>query len=156
MRRMLWNLQQRLPGLFFRKRFDKGVHSFELRPTPQKMSGVGPDGKLVGDCFPACVASVLHIDLEEIPLFSLKSLGLQVDEANEWLEVRGLSLHLWPANHEPPKDQYYLVRGASPRYKGHYHMVVGKNGKIVHDPHPDGRGIVGGPTHYLYFRKLNS
>ena len=53
--------------------------------------------------------------------------------------------------HKHPLDAYYLMRGLSPRLKNGYHMVVGQNGKMVHDPHPDKTGIIGDAAHFIYF-----
>ena len=37
---------------------------------------------------------------------------------------------------------YHLICGPSPRGGGMSHATVGRNGEIVHDPHPDGTGVV--------------
>jgi len=39
-------------------------------------------------------------------------------------------------------DGFYIVGGGSPRSIPAGHAVVFKNGEMVHDPHPDGTGIV--------------
>lgn len=60
----------------------------------------------------------------------------------------------------PPDDYaylnistYHVVVGPSPR--GAYnHAVVGLNGKIVHDPHPDGGGLLDGAWVHGLFLKI--
>jgi hypothetical protein len=39
---------------------------------------------------------------------------------------------------EPPDGEHYLAFGVSPRGR---HVVVMRNGKIMHDPHPSREGI---------------
>lgn len=40
------------------------------------------------------------------------------------------------------EDQYYFVSGISPRDPEIAHIVIYKNGVMVHDPHPDNTGIL--------------
>ena len=39
------------------------------------------------------------------------------------------------------EDKYILVTGGSPRHPDLTHVTIWKNGKMVHDPHPDNLGI---------------
>jgi hypothetical protein len=102
-----------------------------------------------GDCLNACVASILEIDITELA---------DVPEGPEWFRVllaslalRGFTVvELWgddlladdrrsyPAISPPG---YAIAVGPSPRNEGH-HAVVSQDGLIVHDPHPNGTGIV--------------
>jgi hypothetical protein len=100
----------------------------------------------VGNCFEACLASIFDLELSEIPLF--KSVGW-FPEFYNWLRVGGYEFQgtLKPEDvlsYDKGIDGYFIVAGESPRgrhIKGG-HAVVFKDGKIVHDPHPDGTGIV--------------
>ena len=92
-----------------------------------------------GNCFAAALASVLET---EIPDF-----GMNVSDAEfyrnmtRWLAKKGYHYTEVPASGKPPKG-YHLMLGISPR--GGRHAVVGKAGRIVHDPHPQdntGRGL---------------
>lgn len=96
-----------------------------------------------GNCFSACVASILELPISEVPYF----MG-DLDESNhvwakrldDWLEPRGLyalhfnindrALHdrenLWPKG-------FYILNVKSPRGD---HSVVARGPKVVHDPHP--------------------
>jgi len=56
-----------------------------------------------------------------------------------WLDERGYKIE--PVWGHLDTDEYYLVSGPSPRYKNLAHVVIYRNGKMVHDPHPDGFGL---------------
>lgn len=96
----------------------------------------------------ACLASLLELPIEEVPYFA----GM----GNEWhvpffnflnqygYEYEGL---IMPnrigdmMNYEGVKG-YVCVSGRSPRsHVKDGHMVIFKDGKLAHDPHPDGTGI---------------
>jgi len=125
----------------------------EFSPVYQTVSGYLPNGKPIGNCFPACIASILGLQLDDVPFFTTSSQGAQLADANSWLRKFNLKLVMVPntPKHEHPKDAYYIMRGSSPRMEGLFHMVVGKNGELVHDPHPDNTGIIGEATHFIYF-----
>ena len=40
------------------------------------------------------------------------------------------------------KDFYHIIVGKTIRYEKLLHAVVGRKGKMVHDPHPKGVGLV--------------
>lgn len=127
-----------------------------------------------GNCFMASVASVIECELSDLPdLFSECCVwddGKTVwnDDKNHWWDVtqRGLKklgwyiLTIYPATGVPAG--YALAGGDSPRAetvneegKKVGHIVVVLDGKLVHDPHPDGTGLLGEPTeHYVLVRLL--
>lgn len=47
-------------------------------------------------------------------------------------------------------DIYHEISGPSPRGNGVYHAVVGRNGEVVHDPHPSRAGLAGDPATWEY------
>lgn len=108
-----------------------------MKPVMQTKFGM-PEG----NCFAACLASLLELPIEEIPEFSEKR---WFTEATNWLFSRGLAIvhidlleqgmpfHICPAN------VYYIASGKSPR--GIEHSVIYQGNRFVHDPHPDGTGI---------------
>lgn len=122
------------------------------------------DGK--GDCLRACVASILHRTIDQVPNFweLIRPEGDLQAALDEWLQPRGYSairLHLtdndtlkraWVGYAEGPAS-YVVLSGDGPRVNasGKYkqHAVVGQpNGygfKIVHDPHPSRAGLITGP-----------
>jgi hypothetical protein len=140
-----------------RKKSSEPSNLGEFHPVYQTISKKLPNGKLIGNCFPACVASLLGLSLNEVPFFSMASQKAQLKAANEWLKPRGLNLMHISNNrrHQHPRGTtYYIMKGLSPRYKGAYHTVIGKDNKIVHDPHPDNTGIVGPPISFFYLVTL--
>lgn len=46
------------------------------------------------------------------------------------------------------RGKYYLVSGDSPR--GVKHICIYQDGKLIHDPHPTGEGII----NHLWFEKI--
>lgn len=101
-----------------------------------------------GNCFPACIASILEVPLEEIP---------EVDESlkwgwmkpfNDYLAEKGLAfIDVCLQQHklyEPPVGVLCILSGPSPRFDCD-HSVVGRTQKdglyMVHDPHPSRDGL---------------
>jgi hypothetical protein len=91
-----------------------------------------------GDCLRACICSLLHLSIEDVPHFiEYKPNNGWLDFFEWWLEGKGLKLRF---DAEPPPDlEFYMVWGTSPR--GHTHSVIHSNGKLVHDPHPRGGDV---------------
>jgi hypothetical protein len=114
--------------------------------TPVDQTTFGHPG---GNCFSACVASLLELPISEVPYFMDESGDNLpwVKQLNDWLAPRGYySMHfvvnetnreaydrenLWPAG-------FYILCGKSPRGD---HAVVARGKDVVHDPHP-GRDFI--------------
>lgn len=107
-----------------------------------------------GNCTSACIASILELPISEVPNFTVDVNGeLDNDDAafsrvSVWLKKREL-LYKW-FYYKPWmqgliefKCGYHMIGGKSPRNTGLGHMVVGLDGKMVFDPHPDKAGLVG-------------
>jgi hypothetical protein len=117
-----------------------------------------------GNCFAACLASVLEIPLEIVPNFlELYGMTNMRKEADKWLNERyGLTLLAVETtdhrSHFRPiiPNTICLASGKSKTFEGGYHVVVGKidkhglNFMMTHDPNPNQKGIDGKPI-YLYF-----
>jgi hypothetical protein len=114
-----------------------------MKPVDQTLFGPRPNGK-VGNCVSACIASLLDLDIADVPYFmgtDDEPDDLWKKRINRWLAPRGFSfMHLktdgkrfaqWPPG-------YFILMGRSPRG---LHAVVAKGGKIVHDPHPSRAGL---------------
>jgi hypothetical protein len=99
-----------------------------MKPVDQTTFGVG-----LGNCLSACVASLLHLPIEEVPHFGADDLWFQ--RLCDWLAPRGfyaMCIHYDP-DHVP--SGFYILGGKSPR--GEFlHAVVANGRTIVHDPHP--------------------
>lgn len=97
----------------------------------------------MGNCFRACIASLLEIPIDEVPNFNAEPVKDWHMRYAAWLNKRGLGVcHLGtPAflTVAGVKDAYFIVSGKSPR--GIDHAVIYKGPKMVHDPHPSGGGV---------------
>lgn len=98
-----------------------------------------------GNCQQAALASLLELDLADVPNFMLDDDG-NVDTSKFWQRFfkfcrsRGYEPYERHRVHgEPTFAGYYLAYGTSPR--GVEHAVVYHNGKLAHDPHPSRVGI---------------
>lgn len=114
-----------------------------MKPVDQTKFGE-PDG----NCFNACVASLLECAIDDLPDLS------EIEKSGEnWLI--GLNDHLrtlgfgvasieWgdepPASFYLPQGCYYIASGTSRR--GLLHSTIYKDGSLIHDPHPDRTGIL--------------
>lgn len=118
------------------------------------------NGKTVqrGNCFAACIASLLMIPITEIPnvetLFHIEG-TLWIDVMNEFLLSKGYelnsdfrfsSLHNINDNITDEflqdmklKNVRYLASGNTIR--GTKHICIYMNGKCIHDPHPSNEGL---------------
>lgn len=105
---------------------------------------------MYGNCLSACVASILELPLRDVPWFADPS---EKGKSDWYHSLRDFCLKhgFEPVYHyiqrekmdegiTYPLDRYHMISGISPR--GYSHAVVGFNGKIVHDPHPDGGGLI--------------
>jgi hypothetical protein len=118
-----------------------------------------------GNCFPACIASILEIPLEQVPHFFEGSAGgfwtqEQWDAVRQFALCKGLGV-TWLDPDDPADDQWcerlleshvpYVIFGKQ-RGGDAGHCVVGCHGEMVHDPHPGGKGLEGKPFMYLLFK----
>ena len=107
-----------------------------------------------GNCFSTCIASILEMDLADVPNFCLDPDWYR--ETTKWLNARGYTLfeikitadtEWFHAAHDGP---FVIVSGQSPRGE-HKHSIVGQLGfgeiRYVHDPHPAGGWIVMDPEY---------
>ena len=90
-----------------------------------------------GNCFAACVASILEVGIDDVPNYVD---GLWFHRWQNWLaRQHGLVLFSQESNllRPPPPGRHVIVGVESPRFAGKMHAVVGLDGAIVWDPHPD-------------------
>jgi hypothetical protein len=97
-----------------------------------------------GNCLQASVASLLELPLEAVPHWVEEAArpGQWYTDFNNWFvrEYRLVPHIVGAKTHYPPEGVYCLAWGKSAR--GLDHSVVYKNAEIVHDPHPEGGGLV--------------
>jgi hypothetical protein len=113
-----------------------------------------------GNCFAACIASILEVPITEVPnveVFYHLDNGYHTEVMLTFLSSKGWDLCSddtlkvfhddrygvelgkrveWLAKH---RNKYYLVSGKSTR--GVSHICIYQNGKLVHDPHPTKEGL---------------
>jgi len=91
-----------------------------------------------GNCIQACVASILERPLEAIPDFLSAKTNPWL-ACQSWLDSQGYYL-IGASNCWMCAGIEFIAGGMGPRGIGH--CVVMRDGKVIHDPHPDGRGIL--------------
>lgn len=123
--------------------------------TPQDQIIIhDPDNGKPGDCFRACLASILDMNIRAVPHFAAYPSGIWIEELIRWLkahyyELNGTSDYTDErAEAEQGIDGYLIVAGKSPRGKDVRHAVVYYGKKMVHDPHPDKTGITEAEYYY--------
>lgn len=108
-----------------------------------------------GNCFAACIASVLEVELATLPNFVLWN--KQDDDDRWWLRTQqhlhdhhGVTLFY---SASPVRDwlpEYVLTIASGPGPRGHRHCVVHDGGGMVHDPHPSGDGLLEVEAHDIF------
>lgn len=107
-----------------------------------------------GDCMRACVASIFELSIEEVPNFNEPDSSHFEENLEEWCntqEIKAISITCDDEN--LLKDCWVIAIGQSPRSKNkeYKHAIVWYNKKMVHDPYPNGIGIIGKPEAYNIF-----
>jgi hypothetical protein len=111
-----------------------------MKPIDQTLFGDG-----VGNCFTACVASILELPLEGLPNFCVEYPDPWFPRFESWLAARGVFVVSFnfmedPANVGPflawseHVSAPFIVGGDTPRGK---HAVIYERGKLIHDPNPN-------------------
>lgn len=109
-----------------------------------------PKNDVIGDCFRASVASVLELDIDDIPHFMdlYRGDGAWYPQFNRWLRKKHDLVYMdFPCSEDMPKfmeeniGSHVILTGTSPRFPDELHAVVGFNTEIIWDPHPDNTGI---------------
>ena len=104
-----------------------------------------PQQGIVGDCYRACICSLLEISDEGVENF-VENPDYPMNVVN-FLKDKGFRIR---HDTQPPKDiEFYIANGISPR--GVRHSVIHSNGQLAHDPHPSNAGNI--PDLYLWLEK---
>jgi hypothetical protein len=115
-------------------------------------------GPRVGNCFSACVASILDLNLVDVPYFMGAEEGKWPELFFAWLSERGLQPDYYGhpdwcvAESAPSRDipkGYSIMSGWSPRHANTLHSVVARDGVMVHDPNPSRAGLNGGAIDFI-------
>lgn len=93
-----------------------------------------------GDCFSACVASILEQSLHEVPNFAAVS-ALFDQNLSKYLRARGFFYLSVKSDGFDGRDKlgYHIIIGDTS--SGILHCCVGNRDQIIHDPSPRGRGL---------------
>ncbi|MHA6764706.1 hypothetical protein [Streptacidiphilus sp. PAMC 29251] len=93
-----------------------------------------PQGR-IGNCLQAAVASLLDLDLDDVPHFAEHDdwLNRMVD----WANARG-----WKVQQRPPAAIVPIGIAYGPSVRGVTHAVVFSFGDQVWDPHPSRAGLL--------------
>ena len=126
-----------------------------MKPVDQEFVHLPEIGQF-GDCQRAVIASLLELPISEVPHFLRDASGNPSDywdSLQGFLASRGLAYMHVPACSGASffgdgVDVYHEISGPSPRGGGVMHAVVGRNGVIVHDPHPSKAGLAGAPSEW--------
>lgn len=133
-----------------------------MKPVNQTIFSSKDDPSIKGNCLTACVASLLEMNIEDVPYWA----GMPDHEWGEnfWNFIDNHAIRCgWGAYYVGEKmklpedseeefwnkvkkicsgiDGYYIVCGTSPRGFTAGHAVIYKDGKLAHDPHPSRDGV---------------
>lgn len=129
-----------------------------------------------GDCFSACLATLLDIPISDVPKFRRDNPGPadMMPPVRDWL-AKNFGMSLVTIQMEDREGDFIgadirvigampetpvIAGGQSPNFEGVNHAVVGTidglgNFTMTHDPNPSGKGIVGFPKHIYLFVPLH-
>lgn len=105
-------------------------------------------GKEEGNCYQACLASILEMKLEDVPDFCnlyKEPFGQWQIEANKWLRRFGLATITIQPNFRSVHDKevlkgcHLIVTGKN--NDGVNHCCIYKNGACIHNPNKKCKGI---------------
>ena len=132
-----------------------------IKVSQTKFGGHGSPLEEQGNCFQACVASILEIPLEEA--FDCRPYpdGTWFDKFNEWLKPYGLYCIAFDHTKEKPVTCTQVAGYAimdcmsTTLYHGEHHVVVILNQKVVHDPNPHAGVQVGECQGFMLILPIN-
>ncbi|KKN69257.1 hypothetical protein LCGC14_0442520 [marine sediment metagenome] len=97
-----------------------------------------------GNCLQASLASALEVPLADVP--DLAERDDWYEAMNKWLrETYGVEMVCIPTGGWTPPG-IHLTGGDA----GLEHVVVGKDGKMIHNPYPDGGELIEEKQHWLF------
>lgn len=130
-----------------------------MKPVMQKILHDPANGKM-GDCFRACVCSLLEISDENVPNFGEYSSDEWWKRFTGWATSKGYAVYWGTFPPSLKHSEYFIATGKSPRFENDNHSVVAKmndNGNeliFVHDPNPAGGGIERPYCDYIWLEKV--
>ena len=113
-----------------------------------------------GNCFAACIASLVETDIENLPFLSnyKDNWDKYLDATNEYLRTNFEIILLYNDYEDWAdyindnfKNSFYIVSGDSNK-DGLEHAVLYKNGKLNHNPNDRGTEIVNIKHAYVFLK----
>jgi len=114
-----------------------------------------------GNCFSACLATVLGLGIGDVPTFAIGDGGgdgIKIDaRARKWLWAQGWDMWPMPVKNWPEwkqyshPDHYTIVTVPSDLGEGYCHCVIYKGGKLLHNPIPDAKTLEPASHAYVLF-----
>lgn len=117
---------------------------------PHRQVFVGP----FGSCFATAVACALDLELAEVPNFVAFGKGRWFDAFGLWAKARGVHVRRIDPPTPVPRRRLVIASGMGPR--GFRHAVLMRDGRLVHDPYPGDKGLVGKPDGYWILSRCRS
>jgi hypothetical protein len=101
-------------------------------------------GAPAGNCFAACIASILELPLSDLPDPDLADKDAWWLTWISWLRERNLTLYVWEVNPDADIPHGYSILATRPPGlpAGYGHAVVAFDGHVVWNPNP-GIGDIG-------------
>lgn len=102
-----------------------------------------------GNCLAACVASLLHLDIDQVPyptILERDNFSRYLIRLCVYLATIGWTIVEWPVNSDQPwvgdacAELLWIAGGPSSRGIA-WHSVVMSGANLAHDPHPNGEGL---------------
>lgn len=124
-----------------------------MKPVEQTKIG------MEGNCFSACVASILELPIEQVPEYTEEA-GGWFFRWQAWLKERGLRFRIIPhANqgqigYEPPAG-WAIMNVKSLTLPGELHSVVSFAGEMKWNPHPERENGIGDAVDWYVFECLD-
>ncbi|AIZ01780.1 hypothetical protein ArV1_093 [Arthrobacter phage vB_ArtM-ArV1] len=133
------------------------VWELEALPTDERGSMIPVDQTIlhteetVGNCWQACIASLLELPIEDVPHFILHEDWWEATKAFVSVHKPGWTIEhyptVFPAYQDPDHPEaptHVIGSGQSPRGDFlHAAIVDAVTGELAHDPHPSRAGFVG-------------
>jgi hypothetical protein len=103
-----------------------------------------PENGQFGNCFSAVLASLLHLPIEDVPVFQEKETWKK--EVNKFLRPYNLAFFDFmdypvAAEFGGVVGLYHEQAGKTARESECSHACVAVDGNVIHDPHPNGSGL---------------
>lgn len=95
-----------------------------------------------GNCYPTVISCIMGIpnpeDVLQFQEYYDAEDHLWYDMLTQWLDERGWEIEYLPDHLYD--DSFYFVSGKTVRESSH--ICIYQNGKLYHDPHPEGTGLI--------------